>query len=118
MKCTLQKEMRIVTYEGGRERATSADDSRCVSNGVQKCSVQYKEYNLIGVTAVEGGTTRGMTALFITEYIAAYIQVLYKGDALHLTSLTVNQGCRQLSTGSTLFSISAKSIMLLSIPLF
>ncbi len=30
-----------------------------VSDGVQKYSVQYKGYNLIGVTTVEGGTTRG-----------------------------------------------------------
>jgi hypothetical protein len=35
----------------------------------------------------------------ITEYIAAYIQILYKGDAVHPTGLTVKQGCRQLSTG-------------------
>jgi hypothetical protein len=63
MKCTLQKETTIVIYEGERERATSADNSRRVSDGVQKYSVQYKGYNLIGLTTVEGGTTRGMTAL-------------------------------------------------------
>jgi hypothetical protein len=33
------------------------------SGSVQKYSVQYKGYNLIGVTTVEGGTTRGTTAL-------------------------------------------------------
>jgi hypothetical protein len=36
---------------------------------------------------------------FTTEYIADYIQVLYKGDAVLPTGLTVNQGCRHLSTG-------------------
>jgi hypothetical protein len=35
---------------------------------------------------------------FITGYIAAYIQGLYKGDTVHLTGLTVNQGCSQVST--------------------
>ncbi len=39
------------------------------------------------------------TGLLLNTYIAAYIQVLYKGDAVHPTGLTVNQGCRQLSTG-------------------
>jgi hypothetical protein len=34
-----------------------------VSVSVQKYSVQYKGYNLIGVTTVEVSTTRGMTAL-------------------------------------------------------
>ncbi len=43
------------------ERATGADGCRCVS--VQKYSVQYKGYNLIGVTTVEASTTRGTTAL-------------------------------------------------------
>jgi hypothetical protein len=43
--------------------SASADDTRRVSEGVQKYSVQYKGYNMIGVTTVEGGTTRGTTAL-------------------------------------------------------
>ncbi len=63
MKCTLHKETKIVTYEGERESTTSADDSQCVNDGIQKYSVQYKGYNLIGVTTVEGGTTRGTTVL-------------------------------------------------------
>ncbi len=47
------------------ERATSADDCRCVSVGVsaQQYSVQCKGYNLIGVTTVEASETRGTTAL-------------------------------------------------------
>jgi hypothetical protein len=35
---------------------------------------------------------------FIDSYIAAYIQVLYRATIVHPTGLTVNQGCRQLST--------------------
>jgi hypothetical protein len=35
---------------------------------------------------------------FITSYIAAHIQVLNRVDRVHPTGLTVNQGCRQLST--------------------
>jgi hypothetical protein len=47
------------------ERATSADDYRHVSVGVnvQQYSVQCKGYNLIGVTTGEVSTTRGTTAL-------------------------------------------------------
>jgi hypothetical protein len=54
-----------ITYKGGRERATSADDCRRVSVGVsvQQYSVQCKGYNLIGVTTVEVSATRGITAL-------------------------------------------------------
>jgi hypothetical protein len=63
MKCTQQKETIVVIYEGKRERATSADNSRRVRDDVQMYSVQYKGYNLIGVTALEGGTTRGTKAL-------------------------------------------------------
>jgi hypothetical protein len=43
------------------EKATSAYGCRCVS--VQQYSVQYKGYNLIGVTTVEASATRGTTAL-------------------------------------------------------
>ncbi len=50
-----------ITYEGGRERATSVDDCQRVS--VQQYSVQCKVYNLIGVTIVEASETRGTTAL-------------------------------------------------------
>jgi hypothetical protein len=46
-----------------KERATSACSGRLVSVSVQRYSVQYKGYNLIGVTTVEGGATRGTTAL-------------------------------------------------------
>jgi hypothetical protein len=63
MRCILPKETTIVTYEGERERATSTGNCRPVSEDVQKYSVQYKGYNLIGVTTVKGGATRGTTAL-------------------------------------------------------
>ncbi len=36
---------------------------------------------------------------FITKYIAAYIQGLYKGARVHTTGLAVNQGCRPVSRG-------------------
>jgi hypothetical protein len=54
-----------ITYEGGRERETSADNCRRVSVGVsvQQYSVQCKGYNLIGVTTVEASETRGTKAL-------------------------------------------------------
>jgi hypothetical protein len=61
MECTLQNLKQKITYEGGRERATSADDCQPVS--VQQYSVHCKGCNLVGVTTVEVSTTRGMTAL-------------------------------------------------------
>jgi hypothetical protein len=90
-------------HEGKRERATRADDSQRVSDGVRKHSAQYKGYNLIGFATVEGGTTRGMTAL-VHYWIHSSIQVLFKGDAVHLTGLTVYQGRRQLSTLYLIFT--------------
>ncbi len=47
--------------------------------------------------------------LFITVYIAAYIQGLYKITRVHPTGLTVNQGCRQVSTRSFITIMSATS---------
>jgi hypothetical protein len=44
-----------------RERVTSACGCPRVSVSVQRYSVQYKGYNLIGVITVEGGTTRDTT---------------------------------------------------------
>jgi hypothetical protein len=37
---------------------------------------------------------------FIDSYIAAYIQGLYRAVRVHPTGLTINQGCRQISTTS------------------
>jgi hypothetical protein len=66
-----------------KERATSACRCQRVSVSVQRYSVQYKGYYLIGVTTVEGGTARGRQHWFIDSYIAACIQVLYKGGGVH-----------------------------------
>ncbi len=69
MECTLQNLQQKITYKGGKERSTSADDCRRVSVGVsvgvsvQQYSVQCKKYNLIGVTTVEASETRSTTAL-------------------------------------------------------
>ncbi len=46
-----------------KERATGVGECRRVSESVPKYSVQYKGYNLIGVTTVEGRATKGTTAL-------------------------------------------------------
>jgi hypothetical protein len=54
-------------------RATSACSYRPVSVSVQGYSVQYKGYNLLGVTTVEGGTTKGTTALvYLLLHISLY----------------------------------------------
>ncbi len=56
---------------------------------------------------------------FINSYIAAYtayIQVPYRVDRVHPTGLTVNQGCRQLSTCSTLLSWPCNSMISSSVP--
>jgi hypothetical protein len=52
---------RKMSLTKAKERAPSA--CRCLRVSVQRYSVQYKGYNLIGVTTVEGGTARGTTAL-------------------------------------------------------
>jgi hypothetical protein len=79
-----------------KERATSACSCRRVS--VQRNSVQYKGYNLIGVTTVEGSTTRGTTALVYWQLHNS----LYT-DAVQGWWSTPNwsdrrQGCTQVST--------------------
>ncbi len=74
---------------------TGADGCRRVS--VQKYSVQYKGYNLIGVTTVEASTTRGMTALVYCLINSS----LYTGTVHRWKSapnwLDGRQGCSQLS---------------------
>jgi hypothetical protein len=70
-------------HVGKRERATCAGNCRHVSGSVQKYSVQYKGYNLIGVTTVEGGVTRGTAALVYsgihTCLSSGYVQVYWLG---------------------------------------
>ncbi len=79
-----------ITYKGGRERATSADDCQC------------KGYNLIGVTTVEASKTRGTTALvYLQLHSSLYtgtVHVLSSVVGGHPTGLTADQGCRQVST--------------------
>jgi hypothetical protein len=64
-----------------KERATSACRCRCVSVSLQKYSVQYKGYNLIGVTTVEGGTARGTTTLV---YLQLHISVETRSVSLRV----------------------------------
>jgi hypothetical protein len=70
-----------------RERATSAWRCRRVSVGVQRYSVQYEGYNLIGVTTVEGGTARDTTALvYLQLHISLYtgtVHVLSRVAGIH-----------------------------------
>ncbi len=85
-----------------KERATSACSCRRVSVSVPRYSVQYKGYNLIGVTTVEGGTTRGTTALgYLQLHSSLYtgtVHVLSSVAGVHPTGLTADQWCRQVST--------------------
>jgi hypothetical protein len=111
MKCTLQNLKTKITYEGGRERATSAKDCRHVSLGVsgQQYSVQSKGYNLTGVTTVEASETKGTTALvYLQLHSSLYtgtVHVLSSVAGVHPTGLTADQGCRQVSTICTLRSL-------------
>jgi hypothetical protein len=77
-----------------KERATSACSCRRVSVSVQGYSVQYKGYNLIGVTTVEGGKTRGTTALvYLQLHISLYtgtVHVLSSVAGVHPTGLTAD----------------------------
>jgi hypothetical protein len=70
-----------------KERVTSAYSCRRVSVSVQGYSVQYKGYNLVGVTTVEEGTTRGMTALvYLQLHISLYtgtVHVLSRVAGIH-----------------------------------
>jgi hypothetical protein len=75
-----------------KEKATSACSCRRMS--VQRYSVQYKGYNLVRVTTVEEGTTRGMTALvYLQLHSSLYtgtVHVLSSVVGVHLTGLTAD----------------------------
>ncbi len=62
-----------------KERATSTDGCRRVSVrvSVKQYSVQYKGYNLIGVTTVEASATRGTTAPRIRNRIQLEIYTIF-----------------------------------------
>jgi hypothetical protein len=83
---------RKMSLTRANERATSA--CRCRRVSVQRYSVQYKGYNLIGVTTVEGGTARGTTALvYLQLHISLYtgtVHVLSRVAGVHPTSLTAD----------------------------
>ncbi len=68
---------RKMSLTRAKERTTSA--CRCRRVSVQRYSVQYKGYNLIGVTTVEGGTARGTTALVYWQLHSS----LYTGTVQH-----------------------------------
>jgi hypothetical protein len=44
---------------------------------------------------------------FIDRYIAAYKQVLYRVTGVHPTGLTVDQGCRKVSTSKKYHYVSS-----------
>jgi hypothetical protein len=77
-----------------KERATSACRCRRVSVSVQRYSVQYKGYILIGVTTVEGGTMRGTTALVYLQLHSSLckgaVHVLSSDVGVHPTGLTAD----------------------------
>jgi hypothetical protein len=77
-----------------KERATSACRCRRVSVSVQRYSVQYKGYNLIGVTTVEGGTARGMTELvYLQLHISLHTDTVHELSGVagvHPTGLTAD----------------------------
>jgi hypothetical protein len=78
-----------ISLTKAKERATSACSCRrvSVSESVQGYSVQYKGYNLVWVTTVEGGTTRGTTALvYLQLHISLYtgtVHVLSRVAGIH-----------------------------------
>jgi hypothetical protein len=75
-------------------KSTKACSCRRVSVSVQRYSVQYKGYNLVKVTTVEEGATRGTTALvYLQLHISLYtgtVHVLSRVAGEHLTSLTAD----------------------------
>jgi hypothetical protein len=77
-----------------KERATSACSCWRVSVSVLRYSVQYKGYNLIGVTTVEEGTTRGTTALVYLQLHSSLntgtVHALSSVVGVHPTGLTAD----------------------------
>jgi hypothetical protein len=61
---------------------------------------------------VEGGTTRGTTALVYWQLHSSLytVQVLYMVTGLHPTGLTVDQGCRHMSTSYIIYELTTVSI--------
>ncbi len=82
-------QLHISLYTGTVHVLSSACSCRLVSvsGRVQGYSVQYKGYNLVGVTTVEEGTTRGMTTLvYLQLHISLYtgtVHVLSRVAVIH-----------------------------------
>jgi hypothetical protein len=85
-----------ITYVGGRKRATST--CSCWRVSVQRCSVQCKGNNLIGVTTVEGGTTIGTTALVYWQLHSSLYTGAVQGYWSTPNWSDCRQWCRQVST--------------------
>ncbi len=85
-----------------KERATRAGNCWHVSVSVHRYSTVYstKDTTWSGSPLWKKEQQEVRQHWFIQWYIAAYIQGLYKGDTIHPTGLTVNQGCSQVSTVS------------------
>ncbi len=56
-----------------KEIATCASEAGVKNEGVQNYSVQYKGYNLIGVTTVERGDDSYASTIFFSIHKAAFI---------------------------------------------
>jgi hypothetical protein len=84
------------------ERATSACSCRRVN--VQRCSVQYKGYNLVGVTTVEEGTTIGTTALVNWQLHTSFYTGAVQGYWSTPDWSDHCQRCRQVSTVTLIFN--------------
>ncbi len=89
--------MKVSLTKAG-ERATSAFSCRRVSVNVQRCSVQYKGYNLVGVTTVEECATIGTTALVYWQLHSSIHTDAVQGYWSTPDWSDCRQGCRQVST--------------------
>ncbi len=89
--------MKVSLTKAGK-RVTSMCSCRHVSVSVQRFSVQYKGYNLVGVTTLEEGAMIGTTALVNWQLQSS----LYTGAVQGYWSTPDwsdrRQGCRQVST--------------------
>jgi hypothetical protein len=92
------------------ERATGACRCRHVSVSVQRYSVQYKGTTWSRSPLWKEGQQEVQQHKFISSYIAAYIQILYRVARVHPTGLTANPGCRQLSTTALSHDLSLYNV--------
>ncbi len=95
-----------ISLTKAEERATSACNCRRVSLSVQRCSVQYKGYNLIRVTTMEEGATIGTTALVYWQLHSSLYTGAVQGYWSTIDWFDRQQGCRQVSTVVSLIVVS------------